>query len=47
MDWVALLLATFLLGTLIAFFSGVFPYPFGWIIFLVLLITRFVSARKN
>lgn len=47
MDWIALLLATFLLATLIAFFSGVFPYPFGWIIFLVLLIARLVSTRKN
>jgi len=43
MDWVAALIILLLAATLLAFFNGVFPYPYGWLILLALLIARLTS----
>ena len=39
-DWLSMLLVTLLLATLLAFFAGYFPYPYGWIIFTIALVAR-------
>ena len=46
-DWIALLLALVLVFTLIAFFTGVFPYPFGWIVLTALLVFRLTAIHKQ
>ena len=46
MDWVAALIIFLLTATLIAFFHGVFTYPYGWLILIALLIAR-LTALKN
>lgn len=46
-DWLAALLVCALLATLIAFFTGVFPYPYGWIVFTALLVFRLTATRKQ
>jgi hypothetical protein len=45
-DWLAALLVTLLTLTLLAFFSGYFPYPFGWIVIALLLVAR-ISAMSG
>jgi hypothetical protein len=35
-----------LIATLLAFFTGVFPYPYGWIVLIVVLAMRW-SAKRN
>ncbi len=47
MDWITAILIALLLATLIAYFSGVFPYPFGWLILMAVLIGRFAICRKS
>ncbi len=32
--------------TLVAFFTGVFPYPYGWIVITVVLVFR-LTARQD
>ena len=44
-DWIAVLLALMLITTLIAFFTGAFPYPYGWIVFTALLVFRLSAVR--
>jgi hypothetical protein len=39
-DWLSTLLVTLLIATLLAFFIGYFPYPYGWIIITLALIAR-------
>ena len=46
-DWIAALLAILLLATLIAFFTDVFPYPFGWIILVGVLVYRLTGRKKK
>ena len=46
-DWIAALLIIVLIGTLIAFFTGVFPYPYGWIILSALLVFRLTTVRNK
>ena len=43
-DWITLLLSVLLIATLLAFFTGVFPYPVGWIVLSALLIFRLTAS---
>jgi len=45
-DWISVLLMFVLIVTLIAFFAGVFPYPYGWIVLTILLVFR-LTANQN
>ena len=45
-DWISGLLIILLIATLGAFFSGAFPYPYGWIVFMALLVMR-LTAKQN
>ena len=45
-DGVSVVLAVLLLATLLAFFTGVFPYPFGWLIIAGLLAWRLVGRES-
>ncbi len=47
-DWFSTLLVTLLLATLLAFFFGYFPYPYGWIVITLVLIARLsANSGKN
>lgn len=46
-DWVTMLLITLLIATLFAFFTGLFSYPYGWIIFTIMLIFRLTTNGKK
>ena len=46
-DWISALLVLFLVATLSAFFAGVFPYPYGWIVISILLVFRLTAERKQ
>jgi len=46
-DWISVLLIFVLLATLIAFFTGVFPYPYGWIVITILLVFRLTANQKK
>jgi dihydroxy-acid dehydratase len=45
-DWISALLIVLLIATLTAFFTGVFPYPVGWIVLTALLVFR-LTARQT
>ena len=45
-DWITAMLAILLLAVLIGFFTGAFPYPYGWIIITGLLILRVKQLSK-
>ena len=45
MDRVLVLLLGLLLATLLAFFLGIIPYPFGLIVLLVLIAARILYLR--
>ena len=45
-DWITTLLGTLLLATLIGFFTGVFPYPYGALIITGLLLLRLRSKSR-
>jgi len=45
-DWITALLIVLLIATLIAFFTGVLPYPVGWIVLAALLVFR-LTARSS
>ena len=47
LDWIAALLASALAATLIAFFAGIFPYPYGWIVITALLVFRLTAVRRG
>ncbi len=47
LDWISGLLVILLLATLYAFFAGVFPYPYGWIIITALLVFRLTAISKK
>ena len=46
LDWISGLLVIALMATLIAFFTGVFPYPYGWIVITVVLVFRLTARQK-
>jgi hypothetical protein len=47
-DWFSTLLVTLLIATLLAFFFGYFPYPYGWIVITLVLIARLTAnSTKN
>jgi len=46
-DWISGLLIILLIATLWAFFSGAFPYPYGWIVLMVLLVMRLTARQKK
>jgi len=46
-DWISVLLIFVLIATLIAFFAGVFPYPYGWIVLTVLLVFRLTANQQK
>ena len=47
-DWLSTLLVTLLIATLLAFFIGYFPYPYGWIIITIALIAKLTAnSGKN
>ncbi len=46
-DWVAALIVTLLIGTLLAFFAGVFPYPYGVLVLAALLVFRLTAIQKK
>jgi len=46
-DGISVLLVVVLMATLIAFFTGVFPYPYGWIVISVLLVFRLTAIHKR
>ena len=45
-DRVVALLIVALVATLFAFFTGFFPYPYGWIVISLLLIYRLTVYRR-
>ena len=47
LDWITAVLIVALMATLIAFFAGVFPYPYGWIVFTALLVYRLTAMPKK
>ncbi len=46
-DWIAALLIVALLATLLAFFTGAFPYPYGWLVFAALLLFRLTAVQSK
>ena len=46
LDWISALLIILLVATLVAFFTGAFPYPYGWIVITALLVLR-LAARQS
>ena len=44
-DWISGLLILLLIATLIAFFTGTFPYPYGWIVITILLVVRLTASQ--
>ena len=46
-DLILVLLGILLVATLLAFFAGVFPYPYGWIVISVLLVFRLIGRSKE
>jgi hypothetical protein len=46
-DWISGLLIVLLIATLWAFFSGAFPYPYGWIVLTALLVMRLTATKKR
>ena len=46
-DWIAAGLIGLLIATLLAFFTGLFPYPYGWIVLLALLLFRLTARQKE
>ena len=46
-DPVSILLAVALAASFIAFFTGAFPYPYGWAILSALLVFRWSATRNS
>ncbi len=46
LDWITAVIVTLLIATLLAFFSGVFPYPYGWLVLVALLVFRLLGKQK-
>ena len=46
-DQVLVILAILLAATLLAFFTGFFPYPYGWIVLLALIGFQVSALRRK
>ena len=46
-DRISALLVIALMATLIAFFAGIFPYPFGFIVITLLLVFRTIAGQEK
>lgn len=46
-DWITMLLSVLLVATLLAYFMGAFPYPYGWIVLSVMLVFRLTARDKK
>jgi hypothetical protein len=46
-DRISVFLIIVLIATLIAFFTGMFPYPYGWIVITVLLVIRLIASQAK
>jgi len=46
-DSISVVLSILLLATLGAFFTGAFPYPYGWIVLMALLVMRLTAKQKK
>jgi 1,4-dihydroxy-2-naphthoate octaprenyltransferase len=46
-DWYLVLIGILLIATLTAFFTGLFPYPFGVLLLLVLFGIRLMRKREK
>ena len=46
-DWISAGLIVLLVATLVAFFTGKFPYPYGWIVITILLVFRLAAREKK
>ena len=46
-DWITAVLVFVLMATLLAFFTGLFPYPYGWLVFTALLVYRLFTLPKK
>jgi len=42
-----LILIVLLIATLVAFFTGIVPYSYGWIVLAALLVFRLTAVRKR
>jgi hypothetical protein len=47
MDPILLVSAVLLITTVVAFLTGLIPYPFGWIVLSVVVILRLVQLRRK
>lgn len=47
MDWISVLLLGLLASTLMAYFYGVFHYPYGVLILLALLVSRILLLKNK
>ena len=47
MDKPLLIILLLLLATLGAFFAGLWPYPFGWIVLALLLVARLLHLKNR
>ena len=46
-DWITVALSALLIATLLAYFTGAFPYPYGWIVLSVMLLFRLTAKGKK
>ncbi len=46
-DWIAAIIVVLLMATLAAFFTGIFPYPYGWIVLIALLVFRLTAIQQK
>ncbi len=46
-DWIAALLIIALIATLLAFFTGLFPYPYGWLVITAILLFRMSAVQSR
>ena len=44
-DWIAALMIVALIATLVAFFTGLFPYPYGWLVISAVLLLRLSAVQ--
>ncbi len=45
MDWISALLIGLLAATLLAYFYGFFNYPYGLLVLIVMLVSRFLFMK--
>ncbi len=46
-DWIAALIVVALIASIMAFASGLVPYPYGWIVLSLLLVFRLTARSKS